>query len=331
MAFVPQLVNDPLGDPALYVGLPWERRGLLLDLGALESLSAAHILKVTEVFVSHTHVDHFIGFDHLLRVVLGRDRRLRLFGPPGLRGQVAGKLAGYTWNMTHEYPLVLEAAELHPGHLEIARFLASEGFARRDVASEPAPEGRLMEDPEFCVGATALDHGVPVLAFALTERVHVNINKAALDRLGLPPGPWITDLKRAIRTDAPEGTPIRVKWWSEGRIEEREFTVDALRDQVVRVSRGQKLVYVTDAAYSPTNVERIVKLAAGADLFYCEAAYLDRDRERAGARLHLTARQAGLLARQAGVRRLEVFHFSPMYRNEVDALLQEAQGAFQNG
>ncbi len=137
MAFVPQLVNDPLGDPALYVGLPWERRGLLLDLGALESLSAAHILKVTEVFVSHTHVDHFIGFDHLLRVVLGRDRRLRLFGPPGLRGQVAGKLAGYTWNMTHEYPLVLEAAELHPGHLEIARFLASEGFARR----HPPPAG----------------------------------------------------------------------------------------------------------------------------------------------------------------------------------------------
>src|SRR3972149_3384708 len=126
LAFVPQLVNDPLGDPALYGGLPWERRGLLLDLGALEPLSAANILKVTEVFVSHTHVDHFIGFDHLLRVVLGRDRRLRLFGPPGLRAQVAGKLAGYTWNMTHDYPLVLEAAELHSDRLEVAQFLAAQ-------------------------------------------------------------------------------------------------------------------------------------------------------------------------------------------------------------
>jgi ribonuclease Z len=331
MAFVPQLVNDPLGDPALYVGLPWKRRGLLLDLGGLESLSAANILKVTEAFVSHTHVDHFIGFDHLLRVVLGRDRRLRLYGPPGFRGQVAGKLAGYTWNMTHDYPLILEAAELHQDRLEVAQFVAAHGFARRDLPPEPARDGRLLEDPEFRVEAAILDHGVPVLAFALAERVHVNVNKDALDRMGLPPGPWITELKRAIRAEAPENTPIQVKWLVEGLIEERQFTVADLRERVVRVSRGQKLAYVTDAAYSTGNIERIVSLVGGADLFYCEAAYLERDRERAGARFHLTARQAGLLARRAGVRRLEVFHFSPMYRNEMDALLEEAQQAFRDG
>ncbi|HZY30606.1 MAG TPA: ribonuclease Z, partial [Candidatus Methylomirabilis sp.] len=82
--FQPRLLNGIFGDPGLLVRLRWERRSLLVDLGDLTAQSPADLLKVTDVFVSHTHVDHFIGFDHLLRIVLGRDRTIRLFGPPGI-------------------------------------------------------------------------------------------------------------------------------------------------------------------------------------------------------------------------------------------------------
>jgi ribonuclease Z len=71
-----------------------------------------------------------------------------------------------------------------------------------------------------------------------------------------------------------------------------------------------------------------VKLACGADLFYCEAAYPERDRDRAAARFHLTAGQAGRLAAEAQVRRLAVFHFSPNYRDCPGDLLDEAMAAF---
>ncbi|MEE9522921.1 MAG: ribonuclease Z, partial [candidate division NC10 bacterium] len=86
--------------------------------------------------------------------------------------------------------------------------------------------------------------------------------------------------------------------------------------------------YVTDAIYSPGNVERIVALAKAADVLYCEAAYLERDEPLAAERCHLTARQAGLIAREAGVRRLTLFHFSPRYQGETEAFYREAREAF---
>jgi ribonuclease Z len=104
--FSPRLVNDPFGDPGLYVDFRFRRRALLFDMGDLGPQPAKQLVRVSDVFVSHTHMDHFIGFDRLLRVCLGRDARLRLFGPPGFPDQVEHKLGAYTWNLV---PIVLPA------------------------------------------------------------------------------------------------------------------------------------------------------------------------------------------------------------------------------
>jgi len=56
---------------------------MLFDLGRLDRLSVREILKLSDVFVSHTHIDQFIGFDHLLSSALHREQDLRLFGPNG--------------------------------------------------------------------------------------------------------------------------------------------------------------------------------------------------------------------------------------------------------
>src|SRR5262249_58483699 len=80
---------------------------MLFDLGRLDRLSVGEILKLSDVFVSHTHIDQFIGFDHLLSSALHREQDLRLFGPNGIIENVRGKLAGYTWNLIRDYPLIL--------------------------------------------------------------------------------------------------------------------------------------------------------------------------------------------------------------------------------
>jgi len=322
------LVNDLFGDPALYLSLPWERRALLFDLGDISALSAGRLLKITDVFVSHAHVDHFVGFDYLLRVLLGRPKGLRMYGPPGFIDHVEGKLRGYTWNLVEGYTLVLEVHEVYPNRVSTARFACPEGFVRRDDPTPHAFDGVVVDEPQFRVRVIHLDHRIPCLGFALEETVHLNIDKARLDTLSLPVGPWLMDLKRAIRAGASDGHVIRIAWSERERRIERKVPLGDLRKEVVRISPGQKLAYVTDVVYSPENAEKITKLAWGADIFFCEAAYPERDRERAAARFHLTALQAGRLAAEAQVRHLSVFHFSPKYRDCPGELLDEAMAAF---
>ena len=76
------------------------------------------------------------------------------------------------------------------------------------------------------------------------------------------------------------------------------ISLDWLRERVFRFSRGQTLAYVTDAADHPANRAKIIRLAAGADHLFIEAAFLHRDRALADATRHLTARAAGEIARR---------------------------------
>jgi ribonuclease Z len=100
--------------------------------------------------------------------------------------------------------------------------------------------------------------------------------------------------------------------------------------ELVSVTPGQKIGYVVDAAHHPDNARRIVDLVRGADVLFVEAPFLQHDAEMAARKYHLTARQAGLLAREAGVKRLVPFHFSPRYAGEGERLQEEALEAFSS-
>lgn len=333
-SFSSYLVNDVFGDPGVYVDIRWSKRALLFDLGHNDGLGPTRLLRAGEIFISHTHMDHFIGFDTVLRVALGRGKTLRLFGPPGLIDNVQGKLRGYTWNLVDGYPLTIDVQEFHEREIQRATFLASTGFQPSDRTSTPAPchDGPLftvLDDTMFTVKAVTLNHRIPSFAYSLEEQFHINVNKQKLHEAGLRVGAWLTDVKRHIWQGRPDDFRFPVALYDEHRREDREFVLGEVKERFLTISRGQKIAYVVDARYDEENEAMIVALAQGADVFYCEAPYLDADAEKARDRYHLTAWQAGHMARMAQVRDLIVFHFSPRYTGQGEALEREALEAFQ--
>ena len=330
--FHPALVNDPFGDPGLYIDFLFARRALLFDLGDLRQLPSRKLLRVSHIFVSHTHVDHFIGFDQLVRVCLGRDKNIHLYGPPGFVDQVWHRLAAYTWNLVQNYPtdFTVVAAEAHPdGKVMVAEFHCRKGFMPEQVRAETLHDGVLLDEQAFRVRSAFLDHRIPCLAFALEEKNHVNIMKNRLAELGLAVGPWLTELKEAVLRGEPDEFQFRAWWRGESGVVERRIPLGELKREILRIVPGQKIAYVTDCAYTPDNAERIVALARGADYLFIETTFLHEEEARAAEKKHLTARQAGLLAREAGAVRVIPIHFSAKYTGQEEPLRRELEEAFE--
>jgi ribonuclease Z len=330
-SFQPRLVNDPFSDPGLFVPFVFERRALLFDLGDLGPLSTRDLLKVSHVFVTHTHVDHFIGFDQLLRVLLAREREIHIFGPPGFFGNLEGKLAGYTWNLVDAFPvsLVVHATEVHPTQTYRRAYPCKDRFTAKAVQREAAFHGVLLKEPSFRIEGCLLDHRTPCLGLSMVEEVHVNIIREALAELELPVGPWLTGFKKALLENRDPRVEFAVNWEESGRgVRERRFTLGDLADRISKRSTGRKIAYIADMIGTPENLDKAAQLAWKADHLFVEAGFLECDREVAREKYHLTAREAGQLANRAGVKEFTLFHFSPRYRHREQELRNEALAAF---
>ncbi|MBI4844739.1 MAG: MBL fold metallo-hydrolase [Nitrospirae bacterium] len=319
-SFHTRLINGPFEDPGIYVRLYREGRALLFDPGFTINLSARDIFKITDIFVSHAHIDHFIGFDNILRHHLKSERPLNLYGPGGFMDKVEGKLRGYTWNLIEEYPLSLNVFEVLEDRIEAACFRSQNRFLREGLGSKPF-EGVVMRGPFFNVSAVILDHIIPCLAYSIKEDFHINIDRAKLDRHGIPVGPWLNKLKDAIRNNDKEAL---------FKVEGKELSFDEAREFVI-ITEGQKISYVVDALGSDENIQKIIKLAKGSDMLFIETYFLDEDKDRAKKSCHLTAREAGRIAREAGAGRFVPLHFSPKYTDRPEDVIREAEKEFRRG
>jgi ribonuclease Z len=194
-----------------------------------------------------------------------------------------------------------------------------------------AEEGLLLEEPGFRVRAATIDHGIAVLAFALEERAHINIWRNKVEAMGLAVGPWLGTFKEAILRGSPEETPIEVTWANPREQRPRNLPLGALKKEIMRITSGRKIAYVVDCAFTDANVARVVSLTSDADTLFIEAGFLEADRDTAAERQHLTAHQAGTIARLANVKRLVTLHYSPRYQGRGECLAHEAEAAFRCG
>jgi ribonuclease Z len=326
----PRLVNDPLGDPGLFVPLAFEKRALMFDIGRIEALSPRDILRISHVFVTHTHMDHFCGLDHLLRLFLGRAKTLFIFGPEGFLANLEGKLAAYSWNLVSNYrdALTLVATEVQSEQRIQQTYDCRSGFRPQGPGHRRPYDCNLLDEPSLQVCTAILDHGIPSLGFSLQENFHINIIKEELQALALTTGPWLQEFKKALHDQAPSDQLVAASRRDRPG-ETVTFRLGELAARIATITPGQKIAYITDVAFHAENARRIEDLAQGADHLYIESAFLDEDHAAAHAKKHLTAGQAGELAARARVKRFTVFHFSPRYKDHTQRFQEQAQRAYR--
>lgn len=330
------LVNGQTGDAGLLVRVEGRKGLLQFDCGENRHLPHADVVAVTDLFLSHAHIDHVIGFDHLMRMNLPVDKTIRVFGPPGITEVLANRLAGYTWNKVATLPLVFEVEEPiveggpavpdsarwaddawldaleRSAARRVTRFHCMRQFVPEPQPPRPARPGVALEEAGFEVRFAPLTHGIVSFAYAAVILPRSRVVAEVLARQDRPPGPWVRQLKAEAdrRLARGEGLPPEAP---EGLLD---------------VIEGERIAYATDFRFAESNVRRVLELARDADLFFCESVFLHEHAETADVAHHLTARQAGLLAARAGARRFVPFHFSRRYQDDYGRVAAEAEAAF---
>ncbi|MFF3610581.1 ribonuclease Z [Streptomyces sp. NPDC002580] len=175
---------------------------------------------------------------------------------------------------------------------------------RETVALTEAPvadDGVLATTPAYTLEARRLSHPVESFGYRLVEPDGRRMLPERLAEHGIR-GPDVGVLHR------------------EGSL--RGVTLD----DVSEVRRGQRFAFVMDTRLC----EGVDALAEDCDLLVIESTFLDGDHKLASDHGHLTAGQAGRVAKEAGVRHLVLTHFSQRY-SDPGEFEREARAAGFDG
>jgi len=217
----------------------------------------------------------------------------------------------------------LDVTEIQQDRLSGKVYYCEEGFLPGHDKPEIPFDTIVWQDAGVSVSCVILDHRIPCLGFSLDERYHINIIKENLDLLGLKQGPWLSRFKQMLYDSNDKDTIFNID-------QSQSFSLNDLASKIIMITPGQKISYITDVIFSPANEDKIVNLVKGSDMLFIEASFLETENELARQKYHLTAYEAGLIARKACVKSLSVFHFSPRYMHNSYALEQEAMNSFNN-
>jgi ribonuclease Z len=185
---------------------------------------------------------------------------VHLYGPSGFAERVYHKLQGYHWNLVDSYPcdLIFRVSELATPHsVSTMQFRLKRAFVAEQMVSNARFDGVLYKEPAYHVSAAILEHRTPCLGFAVQEAAHVNIWKNPLAERGLPVGPWLRALRKAIVEGRPDDHLIQID--GSPTSDNRLVRLGSLRD-LLTVAAGQKIAYITDVADTATNRAAIVAL-----------------------------------------------------------------------
>ena len=203
-----------------------------------------------------------------------------------------------------EDPLFIYAPERS---FEQITYLTHIGYTRPrfDVRITELSPGDVIERDEYDVTAIKTEHNVPSIGYALFEHQRTGrFDRERAIELGVPPGPLFSRLQR--------GESVTV----DGKTVHPEDVLGSPRP-------GRRIVYTGDTR--PTDT--VLEASRGVDLLIHDGSLAHDLVDWARETMHSTAREAALLAKEAGVRKLVLTHISSRYA-DPSPIVKDAEAVF---
>lgn len=293
--------GGPFDDPALLVTPSNSDLSILFDCGTLHGLKTRDLQRVRWLFLSHLHIDHLIGFDHLLRTRLFSPLPLTVYGPAGTVDVIEHRLQGYAWNLTSGSPFIVRALELPSSVSPNAEFHCHDRFQRVELSSSsgqesPTKDGTVRLSEQISVKCHQVQHGVPCLGFRLDRQTPRKFSLETARCLGLEPGPWVGRLIA--------GEPM-IK-----TVEGKDRDEHWLEEKLLRPGDHHSVGYLTDTLLDIKLLTVLAEFFGNVDVLCSEVAYLKSEVDLATQNLHMTTEQVARLATVSGAKELRLFHLS---------------------
>ncbi|MEZ4600382.1 MAG: MBL fold metallo-hydrolase [Syntrophotaleaceae bacterium] len=312
-----------LDDPVLLIRIRPLGRNLLFDCGQIHHLAKRVLKQIDAIFISHAHMDHFMGIDTFIRHVLVSPRTFDLFGPPGLADKLQYKLGGYDWNLAEHFWCSLRVHEVWEDRIVLWVFSGPEGFARNLEGELERGDAVIYQNDYLRVEARLADHKIPVLMFRCRERPSFSIDESALEAAGLVCGPWLAELKRRFYRRFAEKSPLRVPCRDgDGKVEKLVDAAELYR-RIRRVRPSASLGYITDVGFTGSNLARMESFLQKTSLLIAECAFLREDLDKARNSFHLCTEDFNLLLDRLRPSCFLPMHLSKTYNGRTDQLYRE--------
>ena len=168
-------------------------------------------------------------------------------------------------------------------------------------------EGVIIEGNKITVECFKVQHRIECWGFLFREKKNLRKVNAERARIYEIPASFYEKLQQGFDYANKKGTIVP----------NEEVTTEG--------PKVKSYAYCADTIYDESLAEKV----KGVDLLYHETTYLKDMHERAAARFHSTTVQAATIAKNAGVKKLLIGHFSSKYET-LDEFLAEASAIFEN-
>ncbi|WP_299123895.1 peptidase [uncultured Tenacibaculum sp.] len=288
----------------------------LCECGDASKLTIKEIQNCNAIFISHTHIDHFINFDTIIRHQIGIERKVTICGPQYIATQIQHKLKAYTWNLIDKEALSYEVKEMISDNKIVTYELSPPLWEIKEVSKTNS--NILFADKKFEVQGVLLDHKTPSLAYKFIEYDTVKFN---ISKSNLKGGKWVNELKEAFNKNLSNQII---------QIENIQYEAKDLF-YLLELKKGKTLGIIMDHAPSEINHKKITTHFLNCDTVFIESYYKNKDQNFAELNFHSYAKMSGQIMRTSLIKEAIPVHFSRKYSaEEINELQQEFYESFMN-